>query len=462
MRKTWWLLLVLPLAPALGSAQTYTQSVIVVDGDAAPGTGGGSYFTFTTPSIGPSGGVALESTIVGGSAGEGVFVDASGVTDDVALFGDAAPDTGGGSYQSLLPPVMGVGGAVFHSTVFGGTVSSGIFRGTTGADTAVALSGDTAPGTGGGTYSTFFSFFTINDSGDVAFVANVTGGSTTQGIFVDSGGVDAAVTLAGDAAPGTGGGTYSTFGSLPGINASGDVAFLGNVSGGSVAQGIFVDSGGTDTERVLAGDTAPGTGGETYTGFGAPSMNDAGEIAFLAPLTGAVSSGVFVDAGGTQTLLALVGDTAPGTGGGSFVGFNNPIITQSGDVVIRATVSGGSATQGIFLLSAGASQAIALAGEAAPGTGGGSYSSFSGYGGNASGEVAFSAVMTGGTVTRGVFRATPASFVPALPPPGFAVLALSLGIAARRAPSAARTSRAGRSGSRTRESRRGAPLPSRV
>ena len=92
------------------------------------------------------------------------------------------------------------------------------------AHSAVALAGETAPGTGGGTYATF-GVLSINASGDVVFVGNVFSGTVSQGMFLDSGGADTAVALEGNTAPGTGGGTYETpfFGTS--INVSRDVAF---------------------------------------------------------------------------------------------------------------------------------------------------------------------------------------------------------------------------------------------
>ena len=69
-------------------------------------------------------------------------------------------------------------------------------------ETAVVLEGDTAPGTGGGTYLRFHSPLiaapSINSFGDLAFRADVLGGSVDHGIFVLSGGVNSVVTYGRD------------------------------------------------------------------------------------------------------------------------------------------------------------------------------------------------------------------------------------------------------------------------
>jgi hypothetical protein len=64
---------------------------------------------------------------------------------------------------------------------------------------------------------------------------------------------------------------------------------------------------------------------------------------------------VFLISKGVTTAAALLGDTAPGTGDGTFSGFDvpplnlaGPSLGDGGVVVFVADVSGGTATQGIF------------------------------------------------------------------------------------------------------------------
>src|SRR5205814_1857205 len=87
------------------------------------------------------------------------------------------------------------------------------------AVTPVVVSGSAAPA--GGNYSNFNSF-TLNTSGQVAFNASLTGGSSSQGIFAGPAGSPSTVALSGTAAPA--GGNYGTLGG-PGFNAAGQVGF---------------------------------------------------------------------------------------------------------------------------------------------------------------------------------------------------------------------------------------------
>ncbi len=328
----------------------------------------------------------------------------------VALVGDTAPGTGGGVYTSFgfAFSMNGCGDVVFYASVAGGTATEGVFVNSRGTDTAVALPGDTAPGTGGATYSSFLGSPSINDSGDVAFAAILTGGTVAGGVFVDSGGTATAVALVGDTAPGTGGGIYSAIDDTGGfltINNSGDVRFRAFVTGGSTPVGLFVDSDGPDRAVALQGDVAPGTGGGTYLDLVACSMNASGDVPFFAFVSGSTAErGIFVDSGGTDTAVALPGDVAPGTGGGTYSDFGTlSKINDSGAVAFFASVAAPSGS-GIFVDSGGTDTAVARLGDTAPGTGGGTYSS---VGArlfiNGTGNVALSANVIGGTGSSGIF-----------------------------------------------------------
>jgi hypothetical protein len=397
-------------------AQGYTHSAVALEGDTAPGTGGGAYSDFDAPSINAPGDVAFHASVAGGSVDRGIFVDSGGTDTAAALPGDSAPGTGGGTYSTFASStsINASGDVAFCAVVAGGTAAEGIFVDFDGLDGAVAFDGDPAPGTGGGTYLSFVvpDSFSINDSGDVAFEALVT--VLTESVFAASGGTDRAVALLGDTAPGTGGGSYSDFFVPPiSFNASGDVAFESEVTGSSVFDGIFVDAGGTDTAVALSGETAPGTGGGTYGFFGPPSVNASGDVVFFAAVTGgSVSGGIFQDSGGTDTAVALPGDPAPGTGGGTYQDFAIfPSINDSGDVAFKAFVTGSTVPEGIFLASGGTDVAVALDGDLAPGTGGGSYSFIGAIPAiNASGALAFTArYFKAGFHFDGLFKAVPPS-----------------------------------------------------
>ena len=162
----------------------------------------------------------------------------------------------------------------------GGPASPGLFANTGTATLALARAGDAAPDTGGGTLVDFL-YPAINASGSVAFLSNVTGGSATGGLFVASSTVKSVVvegqTLAGA-------GPISRISSLPDIASDGAVAMSLAFGSGPVAGGVYVHAASGFTPVALAGEIAPGAGGAAFASFGFLSRNDAGRVAFVATL----------------------------------------------------------------------------------------------------------------------------------------------------------------------------------
>ena len=209
------------------------------------------------------------------------------------------------------------------------------------------------------------------------------------------------VALAGNAAPAGGnyGGVFT-----PVLNGSGQVAFLAILSGGSSGQGMFAGLPGSLQAVALLGDAAPAGG--SYIAFGSPVLNGAGQVELQASMAGG-ATGVFAGAPGSLQTAALVGSAAPA--GGNFNGFLTiPVLNGAGQVAFRATLSGGSSPQGIFVGVPGSLQAAAFSGDAAPA--GGNYASLSNAPMlNDSGQVAFSSTLTGGTSINGIFVGAPGS-----------------------------------------------------
>lgn len=174
--------------------------------------------------------------------------------------------------------------------------------------------------------------------------------------------------LTGQPAPGTNGGRFSTF-SFPSINASGAIAFQANISGGSTKSAIFVSSPrGGISPVVLQGQAAPGTGGKEFFGFSEPVLNDNGAVAFRAKIGVEIGNeGVFLFSNGSTSAIAITGQLAPGTGGQRFTGFSVPDLNDSGAVAFQGRLGD---SNGIFLFSNGAVAPIALTGQTAPGTNG--------------------------------------------------------------------------------------------
>src|SRR5207249_8667732 len=133
----------------------------------------------------------------------------------------------------------------------------------------------------------------LNEAGNVAFAAAVSGGKTVEGIFATTGRRLRAVAVVGSAAPSIASGTFANL-DAPALNDRGDVAFLATVRRGRESvEAIYLSSGATLSKVVAQGDPAPAGG--TFAGFGVPALNDSGALAFAAVVEGrAVPGGVFV------------------------------------------------------------------------------------------------------------------------------------------------------------------------
>ena len=133
---------------------------------------------------------------------------------------------------------------------------------------------------------------------------------------------------------------------------------------------------GTTTVLALTGDAAPASGvgtGGTFSGFNAPDLNDAGQSAFFATVTGSPSTqGIFRSSGpGLVTALVRAQDVAP-DGNGRFVGFSGPQLLNGGTVIFFGTLTGttrGAADDtGIFLTDGQEMIQIAREGQALAGS----------------------------------------------------------------------------------------------
>lgn len=252
----------------------------------------------------------------------------------------------------------------------------------------LALTGQTAPGTGGATFTSFVSLG-FSHSGTAAITARIAGPDvepeTSDVLYrAGGGGLELAV-RGGEAAPGAGGGAFLLLGDRPGINGGGDLAFHAALLPSGV--GVYKSQGGAFAEVARGGGVAPGTGGATFRddipSFGSPAIDDAGDTAFTAGLTGAgvdVSNGtaLFREDGGALRVVARAGEVAPDTGGARFhpASFDTtlvPSLSRGGDLAFHAFLDGRTANpfedSAIFLEQAGTLRKVLRSGDASPITG---------------------------------------------------------------------------------------------
>lgn len=301
--------------------------------------------------------------------------------------------------------------------------------------TIVAASGDAAPG--GGTYISLRNA-TLNARHEVAFEASVSGPPFSPGVFVGDGRTTATVTLGQvsnpfitsngevvydvnnidtfrsdgktivplvrDGDPVAGGGTLTPL--ARSVNGFGVLAYGAIISGSTATQGIF-RSDGTETIAIARDDIGPPTGG-TFTLLGDPAINDRGQVTFYSVMEGSSAEfGIFRGEGAELTPVFIANQIAPG--GATFADFSNPSINKHGQVAAVASLTNSASHDGLFVGDGTNAVAIVLEGQLAPS--GGIFKDPKGqttfrapFRINDQGEVAFDALMIGGTSNNGIFR----------------------------------------------------------
>jgi len=245
-----------------------------------------------------------------------------------------------------------------------------------------AAHGQIAPNTNGGTLDpvAFINPTTVNASGRVVFNSQVDGSERNQGVFVaDSDGTISAIAI-GCGGPGGGGDTTSMCGDAspigghfggfffgtfftPDINDAGDVLFFCDVNGGDSRRALFLYRGASGEIVKVAAIGDPSPIGGTFGAVGPGSLNNSGQVVFLASAVGTINSDIFMWDNGVVTKVAAAGDPAPGGGTYSFLGTESagfqdgtnipvgpiPDINDSDQITFRAIVSGGITERGIVV-----------------------------------------------------------------------------------------------------------------
>lgn len=172
----------------------------------------------------------------------------------LAFAGDAAPGTGAGVFQDFIYPVSSAGGVAFLGAVSGGSATGGVFLAQSGI-VPVAIEFGSAPGTGGATFVSVNAPPAIDDAGSVIVSAGLAGGSASGGVFVYDPGLAslAPALLAGDAVPGVSGAVLASFGQVA-VNDTGEIAFVADLDDGRT--GVFVASPAVEVPALSGGGAA--------------------------------------------------------------------------------------------------------------------------------------------------------------------------------------------------------------
>ena len=165
-------------------------------------------------------------------------------------------------------------------------------------------------------------------------------------VSVPETGVLRAVVRSGLAAPG--GGRFDRFDVtaqpiVAPVNARGQVAFYATVLHAPAREGIFLANAGHVTKVAAFGDAV--SGGGTLADFGEhplPALNAAGHVAFVAHIAGGrAPEGVFLAGADGLQAIALAGDDAPGMPAGVLVAFDAPALNDNDELAFVAAVRRG-------------------------------------------------------------------------------------------------------------------------
>ena len=266
--------------------------------------------------------------------------------------------------------------------------------------TAIAFVGDPAPG--GDFFTNDFEPYGINNRGDVLFVADLTTATGGEGVFLERKGHTSALARSGDPAPG--GGTF--FGApatggvpVPSLNGPGDVAFgflLETCNPAFFNVGLYRYSHASRVVTpVIVPCVTPAPQGGTFVGAWLhPSLNNKGDLVFTAVLpteAGPAGNGQGLGLGifkadenkaGISSLV-IPGDRAPG--GSTFDFAENPWINNRGDVAFGAHVAGEECIpifapdflffcgESVYLMIAATGEIRSIAHQGDPAPGGGTF-----------------------------------------------------------------------------------------
>jgi hypothetical protein len=421
------LLLALVAASSLDGVAHAAIRTVAVTGQQAPGAPLGVNFTHlystTSTAVGPAindvgrvafAGQAMETA---GATLTGIWSDATGALAAIARSGtQAAGASSGINFATFKNPLVNTAGHVaFDATLTGPTSgNSGVWAQRSGALSLVAQRGSSAPGTTLN-YTNFFNLG-LNGAGQTVFRAGLNSSSANNvGVWSERGGAVAKMVQAGDQAPGTPNAVlFEAFPAAPiAINDSGRYSFKGFVTHDD-RMGIWTETleagNPSPTLTLVARENdpipAPGFPASARYGFiGEPTLNQNGDTAFVAHISGVANtqSAVFLDRGETLLVVAWDDQYVPNGGFVRFNSFSSPLVSQAGDVAFFAGIEGSGITSlndtGIWSRRDGVWAPWVREGYQAPGAESFHFNSFANLSLNSSGQTAFSATLRGDGIT---------------------------------------------------------------
>ena len=364
-----------PFAPRLQGLFSYSDGSIkrlLLEGDPAPHTGGLTFQTFNRIWLNNNDTVLFMASAVSEDQGTlGLFRLVDGQVQKVVLHGEMTPTGEPFSFDTPTTFTLGEDGTI---TLYS-SYDNGLYRFADGAWTTAASLPYGEPAPQGGAFHRFFDQ-TFNEAGDLAFHGWYGPELPEQGLFVQRrDGRIIRVLTDGERTP-LGGvfslwyPTMAKFGLKsfalvnfrPMLNDSGDLVFTAPVEGGSTEGALFLFSQGQFSKLVSHGDPVPGVEGARLdllrrsgleVSYNSEFRFD--ELSLLAShfVGEAEGEGLFLVSQGEILTVAVSGQTAPGTSGATFSGFNvsRAAFNRSNQGVVTAGLCCSEITQGLFLIS---------------------------------------------------------------------------------------------------------------
>jgi hypothetical protein len=401
---------------------------VALSNQAAAGTPASAKFaTFTPPvldALGKAAFLGQLQTGVGGvnsSSDSGIWSESAGALSLVAREGQQAPGAPTDADFSAFSPlsVNADGELTFNASLVvgaGGVTASNnsaVWSSGGGSLAMVVRKGQAITGAATGLNIAITAASSLNRTGQVALRSPVIGGGS--GIWKLVNGAMAPVIKSGDQAPGTDAGvTFTSFSAVAKLNSAGLTAFRGLLEGPGVSNetngsGIWVERNNAVALVARRGNSAP-IAGLKFLNIGEPTINQRGQTAFLAALTGpgvdaTNNDALWAEKDNVLSLVARAGTQAPlAPVGAKFNAFGEPLFNGDSDVAFTASLVGGGLVatndDGIWIRKDGVLKQVAAEGAAAPGGPQGAlFQVFTDISLNSAGQVAFSSTLAGGLTT---------------------------------------------------------------
>ncbi|MCL4789253.1 MAG: hypothetical protein KJ070_21060 [Verrucomicrobia bacterium] len=205
---------------------------------------------------------------------------------------------------------------------------------------------------GNGTVGAINSGGSINGSGEVAFTLSINGSTNlSSGGLYRSDGINHVKLLRSKEPAPDGNGTFNGIDDAT-INKHGNAAFRATIVGSlnNIAnEGIFFADGSSVTQVARRGQVVPGGNGTFsafQSAFASVAFNDSNQVAFAATLTGtsggsADNVAVYITTNNTLVQIARKGQSPP-EGNGVFFSFTFPALNNKGQMAFLAGLSGTS------------------------------------------------------------------------------------------------------------------------